>query len=192
MLLHDQVNLLAEPSQSLSEVMMSTTAETSPRLAGSKEVDKGACYRPLSASAIASLDALRAQLDYWWKNYLDASEHDCFTMRRKDDLDGSYLGKVKAANEIELGDPPAKIFVVVKGIRNQHIPSSLGERGIRRSRNARVDTQQSGRTAAPNDQPPIKGSAVHHPGVGSLARAKPSPCSGCWHRYQSRVRERRD
>jgi hypothetical protein len=105
----DQVSLLADPSQPLSEVM-NHRLDHSP---GLWWATKGPGAHLLSAEGVASLDALRAQLDYWWEHYLDAADRDYITQRRNDDLEGSYAEKLKAANETELGDPPTKMFVVV-------------------------------------------------------------------------------
>lgn len=106
----DQVRLLEDPSQPLSDVM-NHRLDHSPGLWWSIKVPGG---HLLSVDAVASLAALRAQLDFWWENYLSDADRAYITKRRNDDLDGSYAEKVKAANETESGDSPPKRFVLVR------------------------------------------------------------------------------
>jgi hypothetical protein len=61
------------------------------------------------------------QLDYWWENYLDDDDRDYIAQRRNDDLDGSYAEKLTAANDTELGNSPAKIFVIVKDSKTNRL-----------------------------------------------------------------------
>lgn len=104
----DQVDLFEDPTRALSEVM-SRRLDRSPRLWWWTTGPDGAYL--LSADGVASLLALRAQLDYWWENQLSPADRSYITQRRHDVLDASYTQKVKAANETESGDPPPKFVI---------------------------------------------------------------------------------
>jgi hypothetical protein len=121
----DQVALLSDPAQPLSDVVENRLAKL-PGIWWWQRVPDDPVKAMLTGAAINRVEEVKAQLDYWWSQI--EADHEYIIENRDGELDGAYADKVRAVNETELGDPPPMRFIVVKDNNNHNrfrLPSMI-------------------------------------------------------------------